>query len=52
MNPYKPPQSEPPETEETDPDWIYRECFAYVIMALVLFYLLDTLLRAVHRLNV
>jgi hypothetical protein len=51
MNPYEPPQSEPPETEDVDPDWIYREFFAYGILLLVLFYILDTAFRAVQRLS-
>ena len=50
-NPYKPPESEPPETEETDPDWIYRECFALGILALAFFYALDTILRVVQGLR-
>tara|TARA_R110000824_G_scaffold111889_1_gene260708 strand:+ start:1384 stop:1545 length:162 start_codon:yes stop_codon:yes gene_type:complete len=50
-NPYKPPKSEPPKTEETDPDWIYREYFAYGIMGLALFYIMDTIFRMVQSLN-
>jgi|TARA_R110000851_G_scaffold188268_3_gene338323 hypothetical protein len=50
-SPYKPPKSNPPETEETDPDLMYRDCFAYGIMALALFYTLDTIVRLVQRLD-
>ena len=50
-NPYEPPKSEPPETEEVDPDWFYRECFGYAILTLAFLYALDTMLRAVQTLN-
>ncbi len=50
-NPYKPPRIEPPEENDTDPDWIHREYFAYGIMGLVLFYIMDTIFRMVQALN-
>lgn len=51
VNPYDPPESDPPESEGTDPDWIYRECFAYGIMMLALFYILDTIIRIIQDLK-
>tara|TARA_R110002167_G_scaffold121528_1_gene299798 strand:- start:275 stop:433 length:159 start_codon:yes stop_codon:yes gene_type:complete len=47
-NPYKPPEAPPDnEDEHVDPDWIYRESFAYFILIIAIFYIIDTIVRAV-----
>jgi hypothetical protein len=48
-NPYQPPKSPiGNEEEDIDPDWIYREFFGYFILLVVVFYMLDTLIRAIE----
>lgn len=39
QNPYEPPKTGiPPEENDPDPDWIYRETFGYLILLVALFF--------------
>ena len=49
-NPYEPPSAPNEEQEEpTDPDWIYREMFGYVILALAAGVVIDMLIQALAK---